>query len=46
VRKASDPDDALRSFLGSTYDVAADLAEWDRAELEWGPGGRPSLSRE
>jgi hypothetical protein len=46
VRKASDPDDALRSFLGSTYDVAADLAGWDRAELEWGPGGRPSLNRE
>jgi hypothetical protein len=46
VRRASDPDDVLRSFLTSTYEVAADLAQWDRAELEWGPGGRPSLKAE
>jgi hypothetical protein len=45
VRKAGDPDDALRSFLTSTYDVAADLAKWDRSELEWGQGGRPRLER-
>jgi hypothetical protein len=45
VRKASHPEDVLRSFLGSTYEVAADLAQWDRAELEWGPSGRPRLER-
>ena len=28
------PDDALLEFLQSTYDVAADLAKWDRAALE------------
>jgi hypothetical protein len=34
VRKASDPDAALMEFLQSTYDAAADLAQWDRAALE------------
>lgn len=28
------PDQALLEFLESTYDVAADLAKWDRAALE------------
>jgi hypothetical protein len=34
VRTSADPEAALRSFLDSTYDAAADLAKWDRAELE------------
>jgi hypothetical protein len=38
VRNASDPDAALMEFLQSTYEVAADLAKWDRAALECGLG--------
>ena len=34
VRTADDPDAYLLSFLQSTYEAAADLAKWDRAELE------------
>ena len=34
VRTAGDPDQLLLAFLQSTYDVAADLARWDRAALE------------
>jgi hypothetical protein len=34
VRTADDPDQALLSFLESTYEGAAVLAEWDRAALE------------
>ena len=34
VRQAADPDEALLEFLQSTYEAAADLAHWDRAELE------------
>ena len=34
VRTAPDPERALMEFLQSTYDVAADLARWDRADLE------------
>lgn len=34
VRRASDPDAALLSFLESTYEAAADLAGWDRERLE------------
>jgi hypothetical protein len=34
VRSAADPDEALLSFLQSTYEAAADLAHWDRAALE------------
>jgi hypothetical protein len=34
VRNARDPDQALLSFLQSTYVAAADLAKWDRAALE------------
>lgn len=34
VRRASDPDAALLSFFQSTYDAAADLGHWDRADLE------------
>jgi Family of unknown function (DUF5996) len=34
VRQAASPRDALMDFLQSTYDVAADLAHWDRKALE------------
>ncbi len=34
VRTAPDPDAALLNFLQSTYEAAADLAEWDRGALE------------
>jgi hypothetical protein len=34
VRGAADPDTALLDFFQSTYEAAADLAVWPRAELE------------
>ncbi|MFI5054536.1 MAG: DUF5996 family protein, partial [Acidimicrobiia bacterium] len=34
VRTIGDPDGMLLEFLQSTYDAAADLAGWDRSELE------------
>jgi hypothetical protein len=34
VRNAPSPDEALMAFLQSTYEAAADLADWDRAALE------------
>jgi hypothetical protein len=34
VRGAADPDQALLTFIDSTYTHAADLAAWDRASLE------------
>jgi hypothetical protein len=34
VRSASSPQAELEAFLTSTYDVAADLAHWNRIELE------------
>ena len=34
VRRAADPDAELLSFLHSTYEAAAALAEWDRPALE------------
>jgi hypothetical protein len=34
VREAADPDAALLSFLQSTYEAAAQSAQWDRIELE------------
>jgi hypothetical protein len=34
IQRATSPDDNLREFLQSTYDAAADLAQWDRAALE------------
>lgn len=37
VRTADDPDAALLSFLQSTYDAAAELGTWDRADLESDP---------
>jgi len=44
VRSATDPDAALLAFCQSTYDAAADLANWDRASLEC-PIGRPRVPR-
>ena len=43
VRAAADPDEALMTFLQSTYEAAADLARWDRWSLERaeGPIGHP-----
>lgn len=38
VATAADPDAALLSFLQTTYEAAADLAAWDRDNLE-GPSG-------
>jgi len=37
VRGAPDPDAAVLDFLQSTYEAAADLAHWPRAELERNP---------
>jgi hypothetical protein len=34
VRRSADPEATLLEFLQSTYDAAADLAHWDRVELE------------
>jgi hypothetical protein len=34
VRAAPAPAAALRAFLESTYNAAADLAHWERAKLE------------
>jgi hypothetical protein len=38
VRTAAAPERALMDFLQSTYEAAADLADWERAELECGLG--------
>ena len=37
VQAASDPERMLGEFLQSTYEAAADLAQWDRAALEREP---------
>jgi Family of unknown function (DUF5996) len=37
VREDAAPDDRLLEFCESTYAAAADLARWNRAELERGP---------
>ena len=34
VRSAADPDEAIRSFVDSTYEQAAKLLQWDRDALE------------
>src|SRR4030088_3453414 len=41
VRTAVQPEQALREFLQSTYEAAANCAKWDRATLEcaWGQPG-------
>jgi hypothetical protein len=38
VRSAANPDATLLEFLASTYAAAADLAQWDRVNLECGVG--------
>jgi hypothetical protein len=38
VRRAHSPDDVLMEFCQGTYEAAADLAGWHRAELEYPPG--------
>jgi hypothetical protein len=40
VRTAANPEQALMEFMESTYEAGANLAHWDRAELE-----RPALAR-
>jgi hypothetical protein len=45
VCRASDPDALLMKFLESTYEAAANTAQWDRAALECSPG-RPGVPRE
>jgi len=37
VRAAGDPERMLSEFFQSTYDLAGDLAQWDRAALERAP---------
>jgi len=44
VRSAPDPDATLLEFLQSTYDAAADLGRWDRAEVDC-PLGEPGVPR-
>ena len=34
VRQADSPEDVLLEFLQSTYEAAAELAHWNRQELE------------
>ena len=34
VQTAENPEKALRDFLDSTYDAAANLAKWERDKLE------------
>ena len=34
MRTSADPDQALLDFLQSTYEAAAECAQWDRAALE------------
>jgi Family of unknown function (DUF5996) len=38
VRRSSDPEATLLTFLQSTYEAAANAAQWDRTALECGPG--------
>ncbi len=44
MRKERDPDAALMEFLISSYEAAADLAQWDRKALEC-PLGEPGKVR-
>ena len=44
VRSADDPDAALLAFCQSTYDAAANRANWDRVALEC-PLGQPRIPR-
>ena len=45
VRMADDPDQALLDFLHSTYEAAANAANWDRDALECNPG-QPGVVRQ
>ena len=45
VRSAPDPEATLLEFLESTYEAAANLAGWNRAELEC-PLGEPGVPRQ
>ena len=47
VRNAADPDATLLAFLQSTYEAAAEAANWDRAALEcpWGTARVPRATR-
>src|SRR5438045_1767144 len=38
VRTATEPDQTLLEFLQSTYEAAANSAQWDRGALECTPG--------
>jgi hypothetical protein len=40
VRQSASPDDTLLDFLQSTYEAAANLAQWDRGSLERGDDPR------
>jgi hypothetical protein len=44
VRKADSPREMLLEFLQSTYEAAANLANWDRASLERSPERAPEKS--
>jgi hypothetical protein len=44
VRSADDPERDLLEFLQSTYEAAANLAQWDRASLERPSGWTPPPS--
>jgi hypothetical protein len=44
VRTAAKPDEALLEFLQTTYEAAANAAQWDRDALEC-PLGRPGVVR-
>jgi hypothetical protein len=39
IRSVAAPDEALLEFLQTTYEAAANAANWDRAALEYGPEG-------
>jgi hypothetical protein len=43
VRQSPSPDDTLMEFLQSTYEAAANLGNWNRAELEFAPGALPVM---
>jgi hypothetical protein len=45
VRTANEPDQALLEFLQSTYEAAANAAQWDRDTLECA-SGRPGVVRQ
>ncbi|MGI9180971.1 MAG: DUF5996 family protein [Longimicrobiaceae bacterium] len=44
VRRSADPDQALLTFVQSSYEAAAEMGKWDRAMLERAPGD-PIITR-